>query len=297
MRATVRLRLPDGADVLLGPGDLIGRMDAATLVLDDPRVSEAHAIVSLRQGELHLLSLRRLIAVGGKPVSEVRLEPGLTIELAEGLALVVDSVHRPARVLALRSEGLGTRPLSQVSSVFPGRPPRLVGRFDPKAPVHIWSVGDRWRLRQGDEHEVGAGFAFQLDGQAFELVELELAQAGQSPTRVDGGVRRPLRIEAAFDTVHIHREGRAVTRIGGKPARIVSELVAFDGPVAWEVLARELWSDDADVNEVRHRFDVTLGRLRAKLRAAGVRPDLVSSDGAGSVQLVLYPEDVVEDRT
>lgn len=297
MRATVRFRQPDGTLVTLGPGDLIGRMDAATLVLDDPRVSEAHAIVSLRQGELHLLSLRRLIAVNGQPVSEVRLETGLRVQLAEDLELEVEAVHRPAQVLALRSDGLGTRPLSQVSSVFPGRPPRLVGRFEPEAPVHIWSVGDRWRLRQDGEHEVASGFRFELDGQAFELVELELGQAGRSPTRVDGGVRRPLRIEAAFDTVHIHREDRPVARIGGKPARIVSELVAFDGPVAWEVLARELWADDADAGELRHRFDVTLGRLRSKLRAAGVRPDLVSNDGAGSVQLVLYPEDVVEDRT
>jgi pSer/pThr/pTyr-binding forkhead associated (FHA) protein len=48
MLATVRLRLPDGSTTTLAPGDIIGRMASAALVLDDGRVSEAHAMVSLR---------------------------------------------------------------------------------------------------------------------------------------------------------------------------------------------------------------------------------------------------------
>ena len=48
MRASVRLRLPDGTIETLYAGDLIGRTWAAALRLDDPDVSEAHAMVSLR---------------------------------------------------------------------------------------------------------------------------------------------------------------------------------------------------------------------------------------------------------
>lgn len=40
------------------PGDLIGRLPGAALQIADPRVSEAHAMVSLRAGELVLLALR-----------------------------------------------------------------------------------------------------------------------------------------------------------------------------------------------------------------------------------------------
>jgi pSer/pThr/pTyr-binding forkhead associated (FHA) protein len=74
-RPHVRLTLPDGSVRELEHGDLIGRLWSAALVIDDPRISEAHALVSLREGGFWLLSLRRKIAVGGRPVSEVRLEP------------------------------------------------------------------------------------------------------------------------------------------------------------------------------------------------------------------------------
>ena len=48
MRPAVHLRLPDGRTAVLGHGDLIGRLESAALPLADPRISEAHAMVSLR---------------------------------------------------------------------------------------------------------------------------------------------------------------------------------------------------------------------------------------------------------
>ena len=62
--ATVYLLTPDGEEHALIPGDLIGRMHTAALHLDDGRVSEAHAMVSLRDGSLRLLSLRGGFSVG-----------------------------------------------------------------------------------------------------------------------------------------------------------------------------------------------------------------------------------------
>src|SRR5262245_29036438 len=115
MRAVVRFRLPDGSAAELGPGDLIGRVGGGAPVVDDPRLSEAHAMVSLRQGELYLLSLRRLVGLRGKPVSEVLLAEGVVVDLAEGVPLRVESVAKPARVRALRAPGLGERPLGQVA--------------------------------------------------------------------------------------------------------------------------------------------------------------------------------------
>jgi hypothetical protein len=69
------------------------------------------------------------------------------------------------------------------------------------------------------------------------------------------------------------------------------------GPVEWQVLANEVWSDTGgDPGELRHRWDAALARLRAKLKESGVRPDLIRSTGAGFVQLVRRPEDVFENR-
>jgi len=46
VRAFTRLLLPDDKAVELGHGDIIGRLWSAALSIPDPRVSEAHAMVS-----------------------------------------------------------------------------------------------------------------------------------------------------------------------------------------------------------------------------------------------------------
>lgn len=105
MNAVVRLLAPDGALWALGPGDLIGRMATAALPIDDGRISEAHALVSLPAGELKLLGLRGRFAVDGLPCKEVVLSPGLWVELAPGLGLEVIDVELPDHMLALQGEG------------------------------------------------------------------------------------------------------------------------------------------------------------------------------------------------
>ena len=147
----VTFQLPDRRRVTLRPGDMIGRMDRAALVLNDPRVSEAHALVSLRRGELFLLSLRRMLGVRGKPMSEVRLERGTEIDLAADLTLRVVDVAAPVNVFALRNDTLGVRLLGEITSLIAGPPARLVGRFVADAHTHVWSAGpDRWQTRGAD---------------------------------------------------------------------------------------------------------------------------------------------------
>ena len=92
------MRLPDGGRRDLGPGDIIGRMPTAALVLDDARVSEAHALITLRAGELRLLPLRGRCAVDGELVNEATLEPDMVIEPAPGLELLIEDVHLPQDV-------------------------------------------------------------------------------------------------------------------------------------------------------------------------------------------------------
>lgn len=297
MRTCATLRLPDGTAVEVGPGDLVGRTPTAAAVIDDPRVSEAHAFVSLRHGELHLLSLRRLLVVGGKPVNDVVLRPGLAIGLADELVLSVEAVQTPAWLLGVRAAGQPTRILSQVASIV-GAPPRVVARVEPDALASIWSIGDAWRLRLRGRppRDVGPGDGFEIGDVTFTLVEVPIGQAGPMATVAGGATAEPLRLVAFYDSVQVHRRNRELATIGGTGARILSELVACQGPTGWEVLARGVWRDEADVVALRHRWDVALGRLRARLRELGVR-DLVRSDGAGQLALELYDGDQVDDRT
>lgn len=297
MRATATLRLPDGRQVEVGPGDLIGRTPSAAAVIDDPRVSEAHAFVSLRHGELHLLSLRRLLVVNGKPMNDAVLRPGLIVVLADELSLTVVDVATPSELLGIRAPGQPIRMLSQVASVV-GVPPRIVGKVELDAHAHLWSIGLAWRVRLRDREavELAAGDSFEVAGVRFTLVPVPIGQAGPSATMAGGALVESIRIVAFYDTVQLHRRNRECVTIGGTGARILSELIACQGPTSWEILARAVWPDSPDLAALRHRWDVALGRLRGRLREEGVR-ELLRADGAGQLALELYDGDEVDDRT
>ena len=115
--------------------------DAAcpSVQLNDGRVSEAHALVSLRGRELRLLSLRGRFAVNGKTVGQVPLETGQTIFLAPGLAIEVLEVQLPESVLALEGEGIPRVVLSGVATVLAGPPVSVQSRYLPEGQAHIWS--------------------------------------------------------------------------------------------------------------------------------------------------------------
>lgn len=288
----------DGERHVLAVGDLVGRLPNAALVIDDPRVSEAHALVSLRRGALHLLSLRRLLAVDGRPRAEVRLRPGLAIELAAGAVLTVLEVDTPAEVLALELPGIGPRPLPAAASVLVS-PPRVVPRLVADAPAQVWASGASWRARIGSERarSIEAGDVLTVAGVRFPVVTVSLTAVEAFVTEGGGGPTDPLRLVARYDSVELHRPRREPVVLGGHGARLISELVSCAGPLGWQVLARELWPDDPHDPDLRHRLDVTLNRLRTRLSEAGVRRDLVQCDRHGQVILVLHDGDDVEDRT
>lgn len=295
-RAFVGLRFR-GAYRELVPGDVVGRMRSAALAIDDPRVSEAHAMVSWRYGVQWLLSLRRMVAVGGKPVSEVELVPGLRIALADELVLDIERVVNPEEVVAIEAPNLGVRPLAPVVSLYGGPPPRVVDRFEPDADAHVWWSEPGWKASDATgERSIGDGDSLAIGDCCFRVRTVRTESAGRS-TSWNGAIAGPLRVVAHYDSVELHRPSRPVVTIGGIGARIIGELVTLDGPTDWETVAREVWPDDSDAFELRRRWDAALRRLRDKLRAGGVRADLLRADGAGQCQLVLYDGDRVEDRT
>lgn len=301
MRAYVRVRAPDGSHHELVHGDLVGRLSTAALPIDDARISEAHAMISLRERELKLIRLRGGLAFDGKPVNELTLRPGLEVVLAAGISLHVESLHLPVSVLGLVGERFARQVLPPVASLVPAAGSegvRLQAGYVQDAVAWVWCTGSAWRVRVGERvAPLAPGDCFEVGGETIGAVEIPLEAAGGAATRAVGGVEAPLRIEANFDTVQIHREGAAALVLGGTHARIVSELVALAGPAHWKVIAGLLWPDAAEPESLRSRFDVALSRLRRKLREARIRTDLVHTDGAGQVELLLYPHDRVADRT
>ena len=298
MRAFVRVRAPSGETYELSHGDIIGRLWSAAMHIDDARVSEAHAMVSLRGRELKLLALRGLFALDSKPINALVLAAGQRIALARGVELHIEAVVLPDAVLAVEGDDLPRQVLSGVCSLIAAPTPQLLPGYRENAAL-LWSTGDRWRLRLPDgspAQDIEGGDQWILGGRTFRATAVSLAAAGQDATRVRGSVRTPLRIVTHFDTVHIHRAGQPVFNLSGIAARLISALASVSTTVSWETIAREIW-DDPDRSDLRRRWDVAVSRLRRKLQHAGIRRDLIRADGSGNFELLRYPDDVIDDQS
>lgn len=292
------MRTPDGQSVVLGPGDIIGRLSGAALPLDDVRISEAHAMVSLRGRELKLLGLRGRFAIAEASTDEAVLQEGMRVTLAQGLDLVVESIALPDELLAIEGDGIPRQVLSSAASIAVVPRPMLLPRYRPDAAAYIWDNGESWRIRIGEEQsrDLHPEDTFRIGSFSFRAVAVRLEQAGKKATHLDETLSPPLHIVSNFDTVHIHAEGRSVLALNGISARILSELVSIAGPTSWEVVAGEIWSDESDRFQLRRRWDIALVRLRRRLREGRIRPDLVHTGGTGQIELLLHPDDRVEDR-
>lgn len=292
MRAIAVLRAPNGAQFELEHGDLIGRLGRAAMWIDDPRVSEVHAMVSLRGSALKLLGLRGRIVVDGQVVSEVELAIGTRVELAPGVVVTVEDVFLPDEILGIEGDGLARQPLHGVMSLFARPRPRIEPGYATSADVIVWGEDGRWRARiDGVARPLASGDTFEVHGQRFVVVSIPLVEAS-SATTVGGQL--PVHIVAHYDTAKVH-QGQALAFVAGVPGRILCELVALAGPAGWDVLAAEIWGN-ADREQLRTRFDMGLSRLRKRLKVAGIRPDLVMSSGTGQVELVLRSGDTVDDK-
>ncbi len=296
MRAFVTLELDgDGQCYELGPGDFIGRSDQASLCTEDPRVSEAHAMVSLRGAHLCLLALRGRFRVNGKVEGEVVLREGLIVELAPGLRMHCSGVVLPTKLPGLRIPSLPDFVLASTTAVFLEPTPRVQRGYDASADAMFWPVGPRWfAMVHGQRRQsIDVGETIDVRGTAIDVVTMSVGHAAQARTR--RSLRAPLRFHPEAKRVRITTEGAGELSIGGVPGRILATLVTHGAAMHWQELVDEVWQGErAFESALRKRFDVGLARLRRKLQpllAEG--EELVVLDGAGALSLALGPDDSV----
>ena len=285
-------RLPDGGLAQLLPGEFIGRSRGAGLRIDDARISEAHALLSLRGGELVLLALRGALGQHGLRASSIVLRPGARIALCDGLEMEVEAVLVPDRVLSL--EGFG--PLTGCSVLSLGEV--IVSRYEAGAAAWIWSTSEGFEVQIGeaDPRPLRPG-VLELPSGPLRVEEVAVAAGEPAPTQQPGRLHRPLELRVRYDTVHLERSGLPAVVLTGLQARLVSELALCEAPLRWDELAGELWPGEEERSLLRQRLDRVLQKLRKKLKAGGLRPDLVRSSGGGFVELVVRVEDQVIDET
>ena len=284
--------------VAVPAGGLIGRLRTAALCIQHPQISEAHALVSLRDRHLQLLALRGGLGVGRDVLRAVHLEAGQRILLAVGVKLEVVAVELPEAVLGLRCDGSAPVELRGEHVSIQVAPPGLKMGFVPEAPAHLWRTGSEW-LRQvgmGPARAVAPGDRWQVGGLGFEAVLIPLGAVGMLPTGA-GRLHPPMHLTAHYDQLTIAVRGQPQVRISGKPARLVYELAVFRDAgqlvVPAEMIAGEVWKGTYATTP-RQRFDRSLQELRSKLKARSLRADLIHANHVGGYELHLYPGDTLE---
>ena len=283
-------------EVELEPGDIIGRMSTCALRLDDPRISEAHALVSRRREGLVLLALRGRLSVDGKPRTRVALEVGKRVVLASFMSVSVTARSSAEQHLGVVSADprLPVVPLARVVTLYDdGRAP--VGYFDPEGAAHVLGGVRGPRLRRAGVPDVALQPDSALIG-ACRLVAIAPVTPLALSTADRGQHDLALRIVVRFDSVQITTDAGTSMTLDGIAARVVTELAEIKAPVAWTELARLLWKAPPDA-AMRHRWDQLMLRIRQKLREAGVRSDLVRPNRNGLVELVLGPDDRLQIKT
>ncbi|MEL6345272.1 MAG: FHA domain-containing protein [Myxococcota bacterium] len=298
----VIFQLPDGEVIKAPAGAIIGRLSTATVRIDDPRVSEAHALVSLRGSELKLLSLRGGMRVDGQKMADVTLETGQLIQLARGVELSVLVVELPSSLIALQIVSMG-RPYGvpveltrSVYSVIPQPEPSIIPRFIQGAAAHVWNNADGWslRIKGGVSEAITPGGSWEIAGFTVQVTPVPLPEAGVTETIISERTYQTMHIVDRDGTIHVHPENRASVVLNGKPAQIISELMSMEVLAPWYVVAGEIWPRTRDMKVLRRNWDQCLNRLRRKLRQGNIRDNLVHADGTGNIELFLLPGDTVE---
>ncbi len=297
MSWSVIVRVNEREVFTLLPGDVLGRLWRAALRLDDPTLSEVHAVVDLRDGELTLSCLRDSMLSGGRSQTEVVLSRGVQIELSPHTSLEVVEVCSPIDSIALELPHGERRRLEGPVSIVGGSRLALERGVVPRAALVLYSDGKTWFARKpsGAKFEVVAGRQLMVGDVAIPVV-----QGGEEdfpPSRIKAAVASPLRIVVRYETVHIHRDLRETVVIDGLGARIISELGIAGVPVGWKVVATDLWKNESDVALLRRKWDAVVVRIRRKLRSAGIRGDLIRADRHGNFELFLGRGDQVEDQS
>ncbi len=289
---------PHGDATTLHPGDIIGRGFGAALRIDDPRISEAHAMVSLRGPDLLLLALRGGLQVDGQGLTSVPLAPGLRVRLARDLELTVVALRLPPEVLALAFGDAPPTVLVGPAVSVAGTPPRLQPRLVPTALAVAWTDGRGWRIAVGEElpEPLIAGATWTLEGVTLRALAVARESAGLLPTCAEGRGEPPLHLLLRHDAVHIHRPDQPSLSLNGRVARILCELHALGGIADWKVAASQIWGPDKTDSELRTSWDKTVHQLRHRLRKAGVRTNLVRATHTGAFELLLLPTDQVTDE-
>lgn len=290
----VLLRLPDGRLVYVPPGSVIGRLVTSAVPINDPRISEAHVLVTHRGDSMWMISLQPqpIKVLGERSHRSVKLETGQRLSLTEGYVMEVIAVVTPDRLpqAQYRTVGesawqtLGNLDGHEHYSVMPGP---------------LWAAGPQsgalFRLACG----VDSWVLFSPAGEAIPIEDLDVwsagewefrflwcpvGQAGIAKTMAKGHPFLDYSIEIGENFVRFIPLGGSLPReqltFVGQHRLLLLALLREPGPRRWQVLGAEVWDDWAELDRTarERRWNPAVHRLRKRLMEHGLDPDIIYRD-------------------
>lgn len=292
----VTLRLPDGRQVYVPPGTVMGRLVTSAVPIDDPRISEAHVLVTHRGGSMWMMGLQQqaLRVVGDRSRSHVRLVAGQRLSLAEGYVVEVMAVvtpdHLPQAQYRRRGEiewhQLGNLDGHEYYSIMSG--PLWVAGQREGAMCHLACGVDSWVLftQEQDSISIEDLEIWEAGDWQFRFLWLPVDQAGTAKTIARHQHSLDYRIEVGETFVRItpiedDRDLEPLIFVG-QPRLLLMALMRETTSRRWQVLGAEIWEDwgELDRKARERRWNPAIHRLRKRLAEYALDPDIVYRDEA-----------------
>lgn len=290
----VVLRLPDGRQVYVPPGSVIGRLVTSAVPINDPRISEAHVLVTHRGDSMWMISLQPqpIKVLGERSHRSVKLETGQRLSLAEGYVMEVMAVVTPDHLPQAQYRKAG-------ESVW-----HLLGNLDGHEhysvmPGPLWAAGPQagalFRLACG----VDSWVLFSPEGDTIPIEDLDIwsagewefrflwrpvEQAGIAKTMAKGHLVLDYSIESDENVVRIiplegSLQQEPLTFVGQHRLLLLA-LLREPTPRRWQVLGAEVWDDWGKLDRTarERRWNPAIHRLRKRLAEHALDPDLIYRD-------------------
>lgn len=278
MSVSVLLKVfPGEAIVRALPGQVVGRGMFAAVPVPHARVSEAHAVLSLRSSLL-LLGARGDLSVDGQVVRRVELRAGQVIALLPDLAarLEVLRVDQAPEFLGLSVDGgapVAIPPIEEGYALLDGKPVAAKTR-----PARFWSAGEDWYVLPDGEDpsalEVGA--EWQVEGHTVQLCNLLPPKLVSTETLAPNmpvySTLKAVKDAVGYRVDAYGTDGQVFDLLGGQPGNILGQLLTSVGPRPWTEIAAPMWEAQADKNSrlLQNNFDTNLRLARQWL--TGLEP-------------------------
>lgn len=269
------------APTLCYPGHQIGRTASARLRVHHPAISEAHALLSLRDGRLWLLALRRPLPLA-QPEWQVPLRPGEAVPLAAGIELMVHEAWSSSEQLGLRIDGGPAQALSSEAWSLDQHDGRLRLRPEPGTTPLLrwwWTDGELWaQPRGGVAAATEPGVAWEVAGSRIDLV-LVPTRSEPWTQALSHRPRTQVRVSPRLAVVQDEQGGRA--ELTGNAAIALWAVATFldeEGEQAapWQCVTTAIWGGRQAMSMRDNLRNNVLYRLDQRLRLHGLRDDLLS---------------------